>query len=90
MHPNLSDLYALELQLEREKTLLNLTVEQRLIRKAKLVTNSNSIKLPKINLYELLQAFGKRIFQRKKATNESVQPEPIRRASCVPLQGQVC
>jgi len=62
MHPNLLYQYAIELQREREKELLNLTEEEYLIRKAKLVKISNGIKMPNINLNELLQALGKRVF----------------------------
>ena len=63
MYLNFLNLYALELQRKHEKELLNLTEEERLIRKAKLVKISNGIKIPMINLNELLQAFGTRIFQ---------------------------
>ena len=90
MHPNLSNLYAIELQLERERNLLNLTKEERLIRKAKLGKSSNGIMLPNINLSDLLRAFGKRIFQQKKATPVALCSEPIPCASCRPLQNQVC
>ena len=90
MHPNLSDLYAIELQLERERNLLNLTEEERLIRKAKLVPISNGILLPNINLFDLLWVFGKRIFQQKRATTVELCSESIPCASCRPLQKQVC
>ena len=90
MHPSLLNLHALELQLERERKLLNLTAEERLIRKAKLVTNLNGIKLPTINLYEFLRAFGKRIFTQEKVATVSCHPDPSCRASCRPLQKQVC
>ena len=66
MYLNSLNLYALELQFKHERNLLNLTEEERLIRKAKLVTNSNGIKIPNMNLNELLQAFGTRIFQPRK------------------------
>ena len=90
MHPNLLDIYALEFRLEHERKLLNLTEEERLIRKAELVTFSSGIKLPNINPYKLVQAFGKRIFQQKKATIVAFHPEPSCRASCRPLQKQIC
>ena len=55
--------YAMELQREREKAPLNPNEEERLIRKARLITNLNSTKLPNINLYGLMRELGKRIFQ---------------------------
>ena len=63
MLTNLLYRHAIEVQHEREKELLNLTEEEYLIRKAKLVKISNGIKIPNINLNELLQAFSKRILQ---------------------------
>jgi len=90
MYPNLLNLYELELKLERERNLLNLTEEERLIRKAKLVTNTNSIKIPNINLFELLRAFGKRIPPQKKAATVSFHAESNCCVICKPLQNQVC
>lgn len=69
MHPNFSDLYALELKLEHEKGLLNLTEEERLIRKAKTVKISGRVSLPRIKLQELLQVFGRRDIQQYRADN---------------------
>jgi hypothetical protein len=90
MHPSLLNLYSIELQLERERKLLNLTPEERLIRKAKLVTFSSGIKLPNINLYKLVREFGKRISQQKMAATVSFHAEPSCCTSCRPLQNQIC
>lgn len=90
MYPSLLNLYAIELQLEHEKKLLNLTTEERLIRKAKLVTFSRGIKLPNINLYEMVREFSKRTFQQKKAATVSFRTESNCCAICKPLQNQVC
>jgi len=75
MHPNLMNLYAIELQLKYERTLLNLTAEERLIRKAKLAKNSGGIIWPAINLQGWLAALGKHMFQRRKADNITLQTE---------------
>ena len=90
MHPNLLSLYAIEFQRERQRNLLNLTPEERLIRKAKREPISNGIKLPNINPFMFLRAFGKRIPRPKKATTVVLCSEPIRCASCGPFQEQVC
>ena len=90
MYPNFLYQYAIELQRECEKELLNLTEEERLIRKAKLVTNSNGIKLPHINPYKLLRELGKRIFQPKNEDSITLHTKANCCVSCKPLQNQVC
>jgi len=75
MYPNFLYQYAMELWREREKALLNLVEGERLIRKARLMTNSNNTKLPNVNLYGLVQAFGKRIFQLGKEDSTTLHTE---------------
>lgn len=75
MHPNFSDLYALELKLDHEKELLNLTEEERLIRKAKTAKISGGVSLPRIKLQELLQVFGRRNIQQNRAANTALRTE---------------
>lgn len=85
MHPNLLYQYAIELQHEREKELLNLTEEEYLIRKAKLVKNPIYIKLPHINLLEIIQAFNRNLFLKNKKANGSSHSEQSYCAACKPL-----
>ena len=86
MYPFFLDVYADKLQLEREKHLLNLTEGERLIRKARLVTNSNSTKLPNVNLYGLLRTVGRSIFRPKKVATVTFNAKPGSCASCGSLQ----
>ena len=90
MYPNFLYQYALELQREREKELLNLAEDERLVRKARLVTNSNSAKLPIVNLYELMRALARNILRPIKVATVTCDAEPSSCASCGSLQGQVC
>ena len=90
MHPDLLNVYAIELQLERERSLLNLTVEERLIRRAKLVPISNGIKLSHINPFKILQEISKRLSPQKRTATISIRSNLSCCVSCGPLQGQVC
>ena len=90
MYPNFLYPYALELQLEREKELLNLTEEQRLIHKAKLVTNSYRSMLPKINLDASIQTIVRNLFRPKKMAAATSKVKRVPCPSCESLQQQIC
>lgn len=90
MYPNFLYQYALELQREREKELLNLTEEQRLIRRAKLVTNPYRSMLPKINLDASIQTIVRNLFRPKKMAEATSKAERVPCASCESLQQPVC
>ena len=62
MYPPLMNFYAAVVQLEREKEVLRLSEEARLLREAKVVISSQ----PKVNLKRLLTIFnGERVRQRE-------------------------
>jgi len=82
MHPTFLYQYVIELQREREQDLLNLTEEQRLIRKAKLAKNSIYIKLPHINLFKMIQTIGGSKFLPKKEATVSSYSEKNYCSSC--------
>ena len=90
MHPNFISLFEIELQLERERKLLNLTAEERLIRQATLLTSSNNMNLPKINLQELLAALSKRLFQPREAPGITLHTEVNSHSTCKLPQQQSC
>ena len=87
MYPNFLYQYALELQREREKELLNLTEEHSLIRKAKPVKNSNNIIK---NLYERLPTMRRNLSRTKKVARVTAKAETCTCASCGALQQQGC
>jgi len=90
MHPTFLYQYVIELQRERENDLLNLTEEQRLIRKTKLVKPPLYIKLPHINLLEMIRAIDGNLFLSKKAVTISSCSEQNYCTSCRSFQTQDC
>ena len=90
MYPNFLYQYALELQREREKELLNLAEDERLVRNANSVKYSPFIRIPMLNLYERIVAIGRNLSQAKNVATVNAKAEPCSCASCGALQKQVC
>lgn len=90
MYPNFLYQYALELQREREKELLNLAEDERLVRKAKPVKNSHFTLVPKLNLYKVIQTIGRNLPRTKKMAAVTANAGVCTCTSCESLQQQVC
>jgi len=86
MYAPLVDIYAGTMQLEREKEVLRLLEESRLLREAKVITPSR----PKVNLKGLLSIFNRERERKGEAASISSQPGTVYRTTSKTVQCQSC
>lgn len=86
MYPPLADIYAVVLQLEREKEVLRLSEKARFLRDAKVVTFSRS----KLNLKKLLKIFNRERVRQGEAASISFKPGAVCCTTSKTVQCQPC
>lgn len=86
MYPALLDIYAVVLQLEREKEVLRLSEEARFLREAQVGISSR----PKVNLKRLLTIFNRERVRQGEAAPVSFQPDTVCCTTSKTVQCQPC